>query len=314
MLVKASAPGSLMVLGEYAVLYGQPALVCAVDKRITVSLTPRTDQAIQIHSALGKLTVLLPELQITAPFQFVTAVLKNFQTKIPIGCDINIEAEFAANIGFGSSAAVTVATLLAITRWLDLTFSTEELITTARNIIQIVQGTGSGADVAASVLGGMVAYQMQPLQAEKISFNQPLTAVYAGYKTPTVTAINKVQTAFAQQPELFTVLCKAIGTCAIQGLQAVRNEDWTALGKVMDVQHGLLQALGVVTTDLNDITERLRAVDSIHGAKISGAGLGDCILGLGILADKNIPASFQTNNTPVIALSVGQEGARCEKI
>ena len=47
---KASAPGSLMLLGEHAVLHGKPALVGALDKRITVTLTPMRHDRIEIIS------------------------------------------------------------------------------------------------------------------------------------------------------------------------------------------------------------------------------------------------------------------------
>ena len=54
MQLKASAPGSLMLMGEHAVLHGKKALVCAIDQRISVSLTPREDARISIVSALGE--------------------------------------------------------------------------------------------------------------------------------------------------------------------------------------------------------------------------------------------------------------------
>src|SRR5689334_7689388 len=114
MKYRASAPGSLMLLGEYAVLYGKPAIVCAVEKRMTVTLTPRTDQRIIIDSArLGHYETDLATLKIEKPFLFVLGALKHFQTKCRRGFNIEITAEFCDQIGFGSSAAVTVATLAA---------------------------------------------------------------------------------------------------------------------------------------------------------------------------------------------------------
>jgi len=166
-----------------------------------------------------------------------------------------------------------------------------------------VQGIGSGADAAASVLGGLVHYQMHPMLAEKILFTQPLTAIYAGYKTKTADVLRKVSHAFHTQPELFKHLCQAIGACSTQGLQAIRNQDWKALGAVMDVQQGLLEALGVITSDLSEIVYKLRKTETILGVKISGAGLGDCIIGLGQSIDKN-----------QIPIAVGQQGAACEKV
>ena len=46
---RASAPGSLMLFGEHAILYGQAALVTAINQRISVLLEPRNDEQIHTH-------------------------------------------------------------------------------------------------------------------------------------------------------------------------------------------------------------------------------------------------------------------------
>lgn len=48
--ITASAPGKIHLLGEHSVVYGKPALIAAIDKRITVRLTPRNDSFIQVIS------------------------------------------------------------------------------------------------------------------------------------------------------------------------------------------------------------------------------------------------------------------------
>jgi mevalonate kinase len=275
MSFKASAPGSLMLLGEYAVLYGKSALVCAVDRRITVTLTPRSDQQIHIVSNLGNLTLALNQLKVTAPFQFVTAVLKKFRRQMTGGCDITITADFSDQIGLGSSAAVTTAMVAAVTRW----------------------------------LGGMVAFKTSPLQAERLLNNHALTAVYAGYKTPTVTAIQRVNDFFADNPRVFQRICQSISECAVQGISAARKGDWEALGKIMNMQQGLLEALNVNTPELMHAIARLRASPDIKGAKISGSGLGDCVVGLGV-AD----VSFDNTRIQLIPLQMASQGVMCEKI
>ncbi|MCC2666870.1 MAG: galK, partial [Gammaproteobacteria bacterium] len=200
MLIKASAPGSLMLLGEYAVLQGGHALVCAVEKRIDVSLKPRMDNRIELMSGLGHLTVTLSQLKIIPPFQFVLAILKKYRKWIKQGCNITIQSEWSDQIGLASSAAVTVAVLAALKKWLELSYSPLQLIREARRIVQSVQGVGSGADVAACVLGGMVAYRKNPFIAERIECFHPLTLVYSGSKTPTVVAINQVKKYFSSKP------------------------------------------------------------------------------------------------------------------
>lgn len=280
MLYKASAPGSLMLLGEYAVLYGKSALVCAVNKRITVSLQPRGDKEIHIHSSKhGVMKTTLTKIEIARPFQFVLAALKGSHLKT--GCDINIESEFSDQVGLGSSAAVTVATLAAIYTWQNISVNPLNLLRDARRIIRQVQGLGSGADAAAAVYGGMVAYHAQPLTAEKLPALCPISLVYSGAKTPTVEAVKHVQTAFTPFPDLFQQICKGINACAQSGIAAARRENWAELAAAMNIQQGFMHALGVNTPVLQGLVDNLRLDATILGAKISGSGLGDCVVALG---------------------------------
>ncbi len=111
----------MMLLGDYAVLYGKHAVVCAVDKRIHVTLTPRADTTIQIQSSLhGHHSTDLAQLTIEKPFLLFYGVLKNYQARLKRGCDIEISSDFSDKIGLGSSAAVTAATMAALVTWLGI--------------------------------------------------------------------------------------------------------------------------------------------------------------------------------------------------
>lgn len=271
-----------MLLGEYGVLFGKPALVCAIDKRIHVTLTPRADTAIHIHSDIhGTYTTDLHELRIEKPFHFVLSAIKLYQGKIRRGCDINITSEFSDKVGLGSSAAVTVATLAAIVSWLDIRVSPLYLLKHGRSIIRECQGTGSGADVAASVYGGVVYYQAQPLAAEKIAVKIPLSLYYCGFKTKTADAIRHVQAQFAAYPQVFKQLCAGIGQCAADALPLVRRQEFSKLGAIMNIQQGMMESLGVNMPVLQHMTTVLREQEGVTGAKISGSGLGDCVVALG---------------------------------
>lgn len=310
MQYKASAPGSLMLLGEYAVLYGKHALVCAVNKRITVTLTPRKDDRIEIRSStLGHYSTDIAQLHIEKPFQFVLGTLKQYQSRLKSGCDIEIESEFSDQVGLGSSAAVTVATLAALFTWLAIKTSPHDLIRHGRNIVRAIQSVGSGADVAASVCGGMVGYQAQPLTAEKFSLTHPLTAIYSGFKTPTVDAIKGVQLQFAAHPNILKSITASIGQCAIDGMHSVRKEEWHKLGEIMTIQQGLMESLGVSMPILREMVDKLRQQPGMLGAKISGAGLGDCVIGLGSLSSKSDDIIKGE-----IPLEMTLQGVHCEKI
>jgi mevalonate kinase len=300
-----------MLLGEYAVLHGKHALVCAVDKRITVSLAPRTDTQIEIISpTLGHLLTEIKHFRVDPPFQFVLTVLKKYQKKLKQGFTLTIESEFSHQVGLGSSAAVTVATLAVLTAWLSIPLNPLQLIREARAVIQAVQGRGSGADVAASVLGGIVSYQMQPLMAEKQENYFPLTVIYSGYKTPTAEAIQQVKQVFTNYPSIFKQLMQSIDACALQGVQAIRDQDWQMFGNIMNIQQGLMESLGVSTPLLSGIVNVLRKKNNIFGAKISGSGLGDCIIGLGTAE----MVEFTDQQIQQIPVSISEHGVICEKV
>ena len=62
--IVVSAPGKIHLLGEHAVVYGKPALLVAINKRCTVTLTPRKDKQIEIISKNFKKSIILSKKQI----------------------------------------------------------------------------------------------------------------------------------------------------------------------------------------------------------------------------------------------------------
>jgi mevalonate kinase len=301
---KADAPGSMMLLGEYAVLHGHAALVCAIDRRITVTLTPRQDQLIHIQSALGEYQTTLSDLACVPPFQFVLATLQYHAAHLKCGCDIEIIADFSDKIGFGSSAAVTVAMLSALSQWLSLHLSRAQLLEQGRAIIQRVQGMGSGADIAASVYGGIVYYRNSASdEVESFPVTHPLVAMYVGYKTPTPVAVQQVQGHFAQSPAAYQHIIDQINQCVEKGVAALRAKQWEKLGEAMFAQQKQMIALGVNDAALTDAFTALNQLPHLLGAKISGAGLGDCVVGL-------MAATLPTHATHVMSLAITPEGVR----
>ncbi len=170
-------------------------------------------------------------------------------------------------------------------------------------MIRGVQGVGSGADAAASIYGGIVAYQQQPLTVEKFTLTHPLTVLYSGFKTPTAEAIQRVQTRFTGQRALFRHLMSAIGQCAVDGAIQLRKENWQGLGDIMKIQQGLMDALGVNVPELQTCINQLQAGQAILGAKISGSGFGDCAVGLG-----------RCEIDQAIDVAMTTQGVHCEEI
>ncbi|MFA5826748.1 MAG: galactokinase family protein [Gallionellaceae bacterium] len=324
-----SAPGSLMLMGEHAVLRGRRALVAAINRRVRVRVRPRDDRQVRIRSELGKLDTALDHLTVRPPFTFVLATLLHHRRRLTHGLDITIESEFSHKIGFGSSAAITVALLKALDVLRGGGFGEaalpknpagrarspnaplksvtgRALLQDAIAVIRSVQGVGSGADAAASICGGIVLYRATPLVIRPLAGALRLTTVYSGHKTPTAEVIQRVEKTRRTHPALFNGLFDLMDDCVARALPFIQAQRWDKFGELMDIHHGLQVALGVNTPALEEICHRLRKSPGIAGAKISGSGLGDCAIGLGHTRTKFV-------GYPTQQLRVELHGARLEK-
>ncbi|NKB25860.1 MAG: mevalonate kinase [Kiritimatiellae bacterium] len=303
---KASAPGNLMLLGEHAVLYNHLAMACAVTRRISIRLTPRTDTQILLVSALGNYRTDLDNLENKRPFQFVLNAIEFYSDRLSTGFDLKIESEFSDQVGLGSSAAVSVATHAVLRSWLEESLEEKKLFTASRQTTLKVQGIGSGADVAASVYGGIVAYRMDPLYTKKLDRIHPITVVYSGYKEPTVKVIEQVRQNMEKDPARFDELYHTINQSVHTAVQAINDQEWLSLGILFNVNHGIMEIMGVHTDRLDAIVKGLRSQPDILGAKISGSGLGDCVVGLGMIEKStNIPGER-------LDVDMSSEGVRFE--
>ena len=124
------APGKLVLVGEYAVLDGAPAVVLAIDRGVACDITPSAD-TVQITTPDADTRFVAPALEGASPGHYV------FRSWNPV--------QLPGKPGFGGSAAACVAACVAAGR----------PPTDALSIHHTVQGSGSGVDVLASIHGGM---------------------------------------------------------------------------------------------------------------------------------------------------------------
>ncbi len=280
-VITASAPGSLMLLGEHAVLHGARALVAAANRRIRVTLSPRSDRRIRIVSPLGNADLDHGRIDVPPSLRFVAAALAQYSSRLQHGLELRIRSNVSHQVGLGSSAAVTVATLAVLRAHLGLRRSRLDLLREARTIIRRVQGAGSGADAAASVYGGVVLYRAEPLSVRRVAASLPITLVFSGSKRPTAEVIRLVEARRRRSRARFDDLYAKIDDCSRRGASAAARGDHRALGELFNLHQDFMAAIGVSNACLEAIVQALRNSPGIHGAKISGSGLGDCVVGLG---------------------------------
>lgn len=242
-----------MLFGEHAVVYGYPCIVTAISQRLEVSLSD-TDN-------------------VPGDRRFVDAAIQAWGD----GKDIKLSAKcaFSGCYGFGSSSAVTVATLKA----LRPEAPDRTLFDTAYKIILEIQGVGSGFDVASAVFGGTLYYiknkAIEPLAVKDV----PLVVGYTGIKSNTVDLIKMVAKKREEYPEKLERICKAIGKIVDEAKTRMIEGDWERVGKLMDFNQEYLRDLGVSSEKLETLIGAAKSAGA-YGAKLSGAGGGDCMIAL----------------------------------
>jgi mevalonate kinase len=218
------------------------------------------------------------------PFHFIGAVIKKYAPAFKTGFDLRIEADFPADVGLGSSSAITVAALAAIKTRLNGSFPERgALMRESIEIIRLVQGRGSGADAAAAVWGGILLYLAAPEVVRRYHKLPPIELVYAGYKTPTPEVIEIVEKARAKSIDGYKALYNRIDVCTMFADGALQKADWQTLGNALSRGQLMMEMLGVCDEALAEIVAAMTAMPDILGVKISGSGLGDCVLGIGKL-------------------------------
>ncbi|MGB0733550.1 MAG: mevalonate kinase family protein, partial [Pontibacterium sp.] len=229
-IIKATAPGSIMLMGEHAVLFGERAIACAVDKYITVTLTPVESDQISVNSALGTYQGSLTQLSDCAELSFVVAALRRFANRLPSGFVMNIEAGFSHTVGLGSSAAVTAAVVAVLRKVCSLTTAPADIFDDALNVVHSVQnGRGSGTDLVASIYGGLVAYTVSPRQITPLNEGlPPISLFYAGYKTKTPDVLAKVEAYTQNHQSLFGGVYRLMGQTTEAAEAAMLKGDWVA--------------------------------------------------------------------------------------
>ncbi len=280
-----------MITGEHAVVYGHRAIVAAIDQRITVELSVRRDGKLRIFSEIAADYV--SDLDNVVPshdHSFVLAAVMKHRDALDTGIDLSITSEIDPTLGLGSSAAVTIACLGVLSA---LTGSSGDRIhADAVEIVRSIQKRGSGADLAASLHGGMIAYKAPPgTEITALPIPPALGLKYVGYKTPTSEVLRQVAERMATDKEKFENLYSEMGAAAEAAIVAASHMDWKAFGTNLNSYQTLMEKLGVSDNNLQAIVEDARTDARVLAAKISGSGLGDCVLAFGA-----VPSGFARAN------------------
>jgi len=295
-MVTASAPGKVYLFGEHAVVYGEPAVPVAVERRARVTVTERDDDRVRVRAddlsvdglvveyggdLAGATAATAPERLAEAATRYVgeaVAQARDAADRPDAGLDVRIESAIPLGAGLGSSAAVSVATVAAAARELGTDLDRPAVADRAYRVEHAVQSGGaSRSDTFCSTMGGAVRVEgddCSPLSTPGLPFVVGFDGG-GGDTGELVAGVRELRDRYGFAAD--TV--RAIGDLVRRGEVALAEGDLAELGQLMDVDHGLLSALGVSARSLDAMVWAAREAGA-HGAKLTGAGGGGCVVAL----------------------------------
>lgn len=278
--VRVSAPGKIILTGEHAVVYGYPAILAAVDRRLIVE---------------GRRTGGQTEIKVLT-------------SDIPIG------------VGMGSSAALSVASAAAKIAIEKSRWNLDTINSAAYELEKRYHGNPSGGDNTVVTYGGFLWYRKETKSFKLFKQIVPKIKMpnffLVNSGTPRETTgemVGKVANFYAKNPQKTIRLLTQIEKIAKDFLKLLieGNGDWA---EPIIENERCLESLGVVS----ELGKKLiRRFEKIGGAaKISGGG--GIAAGSGIVLvyhhdEEKLRNFCENNNLEILSVKLGGEGVRIEK-
>jgi mevalonate kinase len=306
-MITCSAPGKVYLFGEHAVVYGEPAIACAINRRISTSIELVSSGKTRIDAMGKRLNCNSEEFKYACCA--VQTVKQLFDTDF--GAEITIRSQLPSRQGLGSSAAVTVSTIKALAECLGTELENEVVAKIGHQVETAVQGRASPADTFVSSTGGVVFIE-QTKTSHLSSLNIPIIIGATGIERSTSDVIASVARIKQKYPSLVTDILSSMGDVTRLGKQKLADEDFVGLGELMNINQGLLESIGVSDDALSRLVYAARTAGAL-GAKITGAGHGGCMLALAQDGNvKKVSQAIVTHDAQVLNAAFSDLGLQTE--
>ena len=305
----ASAPGKVILFGEHFVVYGVKAILCSINKRVTVTAEKTSERKISINSKIGKL-----ELEPDKPISEINSPLKPFYylankavENKDTGIHIQIDSEIPLGAGLGSSSACCVAGAAAIFKLFG-NISREEVLKLAIEAERTIFENTSGADCTVCTYGGIMEYDKNK-GFKKIEYepNFQLVIINSNMEHSTQSMVSKVKEFENKNKEEFSKLSNLESKLVEDVLKLVKENKIQEIGQKMNQNQEYLENIGISNKELTKMIKI--GQESSFGAKITGSGGGGCIFALTNESNlQNILKKFKDNNYECFSTKIDFKG------
>lgn len=266
--ISYSAPGKVILSGEHAVVYGKPALVCAIDKRLTLTL---------MEAETTRYTdTVMPIVEGT-----VREFLKQRKEEIKkSGYTYTISSTIPMGRGLGSSAAYS-ATIAAglLELFTGREWSIPEINMCAYKIEKYFHKNSSGVDTSTSVMGGLIYYRKEFEFLKTISslsvkipkrFTDMLLLIDTGKPVEsTGDMVQQVGSFFNAHPTKVEGLLNEVEKITKRFVVSLMKEDSVLFQKSIQENEEVLEKLGVASSSTILLLKKLK---KIGVGKVTGGG------------------------------------------
>ncbi len=304
--------GKAILFNEHFVVYGIPSIVSAIGNYTVARIEPWDKP--EVHLVDNRLAT--PKYKEEKREQQQDS-LKKILAKMNInptkhGFKIILEGNLVASSGIGASAASCVAIARALSSYFDLNLSDDEINDIAFEGEKGYHGTPSGVDNTASTYGGLIWFQKgEPNVIERISISAPIETVIAntGKVANTQAAVAGVRERKEKNPAKYKEIFDRAENITYLAKRALQEEDYKALGKLMNENHKLLQQIEVSSRELDFLVNIAREYGA-YGAKLTGGGLGGNMIALtpGKDIQKKVANAIEKEGFQTIQTVIGAVG------
>jgi len=286
---KASAPAKIILFGEHFVVYGNPAILASISRRITVVARTTGKDKIVIGSDIGAAgeysgSTFKPikggksAKEILDPLH--SAVRQVIATRNQkTGIEVDVFSKVPHGLGLGSSAASCVATVAVV----DSLFGKSDRQKVCEQAIEserIIHKNSSGADCYVSTFGGLMHYNKAE-SFKKIESKSPLSIVIGstGVRHSTGDLVAGVKKFKDRNEALFEDLAKQARDICIQAVTTIPSGKKEKIGHLLNENQALLRQIGVSHEKADELIDICNNAGAL-GAKMTGAGGGGVIIAL----------------------------------
>ena len=273
------ASGKIILLGEHAVVYGKHALALPIPDAVSA--------VVRKGKAMGEIVISDWGLRCDLDDHDagIAEAVRLIFCELDIArrdFDIVVRSSLPRAMGLGSSAAVAVAIVRALDRSLALGLDDRRVNEVAFECEKLAHGTPSGVDNTVATYSRPILFRSgEALVVDEIDLATapPLVIASGDQSGATHRQVAGVRERHRRSPGVYDAIFAQIDTLSVEGAALLQREEYEALGGLMNVCQGLLNAIEVSTPELERMISIARSAGAV-GAKLTGAGGGGSVVAL----------------------------------